>query len=217
MAGAGLRIGTEWASVCNTPFRWYKQNAHRGGVSTPGIIHWPAGLKAKGWNNTPAHLVDIMPTLIELAGAEYPSTFKERTVEPLAGESLMPLLRGESMLRKNPIYYNYANNHGLYDGRYKLVSFRGGPWELYDLESDPLETRDLIAQQPERAATMGAEWTRIAEQIDKAPQKDRLPRAEESVPWGTAVKTSRKGEKGGLQKDEQHPDFGKKIPPLPLP
>lgn len=216
-AGAGLRAGTEWAAVCNTPFRWYKQNAHRGGVSTPGIIHWPAGLKSKGWNGTPSHLVDIMPTLLELAGTVYPAEFSGRTLAPLAGQSLVPVIQGQSLSRTKPIYYNYANNLGLYDGRFKLVSRRGGPWELYDLHSDPLETRNLADKQPERMLAMSAEWMRIAEQDDRAPQKDRLPRMDKEVPWGTAMKTSRKGEKGGAQKDEQHPDFGKKTLSVRLP
>jgi len=216
-AGCHLLVGTEWASVSNTPFRWYKQNAHRGGVSTPCIIHWPAGLKAKGWNETPAHLVDLMPTLLKLAGVDYPAEFDGKATLPLAGESLVPVIQKKMMTRQEAIYYNYYNNVGLREGRYKLVSARGGPWELYDLIDDPVEVNNLASAQPERVAAMSAEWYRMAEVTDGAPIKDRKPRAASSVTWGINAHDNRYGKKGSPRRGEQPPNWEGKQPPLPLP
>jgi arylsulfatase len=203
----GMSQGTEWAAVSNTPFRWYKQNNFMGGVATPLIVHWPAGLKAKSWDNTVSHIVDIMPTLLELSGAEYPKTMRGEKVGEMAGISLAPLLVGQKVEREDPIFYSYVGNNGLWNGRYKLVSNRGGPWMLFDMEKDPVENDDIAASHPEIVRTMSEEWYKIGNA--KVVHKDsRAPRKETSDPWG---------QKKGKSKDgEQHPKWGKK-PPLPLP
>jgi len=217
LPGANMRTGVEWGAVCNTPFKWYKQNMHRGGVSTPGIIHWPVGIKVKGWNDTPSHLIDIAPTLLELAGVQWPETFKGKQIPDPAGQSLVATLNGETITRTKPIYYNYADNYGWYDGRYKLVSYRSGPWELYDLVNDPTEKSNLASTQAERVAAMSDAWYTYAEKVDKAKEAYRTQRKERSIPWGTSSKDSMSGKKGEPKADEQKPRWGTKPPPLPLP
>jgi arylsulfatase len=215
-ANADMHLGKEWASLSNTPFRHYKQNAHRGGVSSPAIIHWPAGLKATGWNDTAAHLVDISPTLLDLAGATYPKTYNGTKVPALAGVSLAPLFRGKPVLRDKPIYYNHANNVGLLIDNFKLVSFRGGPWELYNLSVDPIEADNLAISQPERIKKMSSQWVEMAKNVDHAPKKERVARATQSVPWGVYARKSSKHDKGDSKYDEQNPNW-QGLPPLPLP
>ena len=168
---------TGWAHVGNTPFRYYKQNNHEGGIASPAIIHWPAGLKQPpgSVDDSPAHLVDVMPTCLELGGATYPSQLEGRAIEPLVGQSLMPLIGGGQLLGDRQLYYHFGPNRGLRDGKWKLVSLRQGPWELYDLSRDRNEAHDLAAEYPERVRSMSAAWHRIAEQQDRLPAKQRLP------------------------------------------
>jgi len=197
--------GTEWAGVSNTPFLWYKQNNFMGGVSTPFIVHWPAGLKAKQWEDTPSHIVDIMPTLLEITGAEYPKTMRGEKVGEMNGISLVPLFAGQKVERDDPIFYSYVGNNGLWDGRYRLISNRGGPWMLFDMEKDPVENYDIAASHPEVVKTMSETWYKIGK--GRAVHRDSLaPRKEKSVPWGATKK-----------RDERHPGWGTKITPLPLP
>jgi arylsulfatase A-like enzyme len=157
---------TGWAWARNTPFRYYKQNQFEGGISTPAIFHWPAGIKAPKGSVTeaPAHLVDILPTLAEIAGAEIPATFPGREPTPLAGTSILPVLKGEKMGSRPPIHLLYEKDRGLRDGDWKLVSLRSQPWELYNMADDRAETNNLAASQPERVAAMSKQWHEIAKE-----------------------------------------------------
>ncbi len=199
----GMSQGTEWAAVSNTPFRWYKQNNFMGGVATPFIVHWPAGLKAKQWDNTPSHVVDIMPTLLEISGGEYPETIRGEKVGEMVGISLAPLLAGQKVEREDPIFYSYVGNNGLWNGRYKLVSNRGGPWMLFDMDKDPVENDDIAASHPEIVKTMSEEWYKIGN-ANVVHKDSRAPRNDTATPWGR-------------KSSEEHPDWKGKKPPLSLP
>ncbi len=161
--------GPGWSSLQDTPFRLGKHATHEGGIATPFIVHWPAGLSARPGSliRAPGHVVDLMPTFLEAAGAAYPrasvgsgaSTSHGR----LRGESLMPLLRGGSRQR-GPMFWEHEGNRAVRDGRWKLVSDWPGGWELYDLEADRTELHDLAAFEPERVAAMAAMYQRFAEE-----------------------------------------------------
>ena len=207
-AKCGMSQGTEWASVSNTPFRMYKQNTLMGGISTPLIAHWPAGLKAKLWDNTLSHIVDIMPTLLELSGGEYPETIRGQQVGEMDGVSLVPLLTGQNVERGKPLFYSYVGSNGLWNERYKLVSSRGGPWMLFDMEKDPVENDDIAASHPEIVKTMSEAWYKIGNSIG-VHKDSRAPRKDASDPWGL--------KNGQVKADQQHPRWGSKKPPLPLP
>jgi arylsulfatase len=155
---------TGWAWARNTPFRFYKQNQFEGGISTPAIFHWPAGIKAPKGSVTeaPAHLVDLLPTLAEIAGAEIPTAFPEREPTPLAGTSLTPILAGEKWESRPPIHLLYESDRGLRDGDWKLVSFKSQPWELYDISKDRTELNNLAAAEPARVKAMSKAWHDIA-------------------------------------------------------
>jgi arylsulfatase A-like enzyme len=189
---------TGWAWARNCPFRFYKQNQFEGGIASPAVVHWPAGLKATAGSivHSPAHLVDIMPTLLEVTGAAQPEVFPGRELTPLAGVSLLPLLAGEPMPSRPLIHLLFSKDRGLRDGAWKLVSFRGGPWELYNIEADRTELNDLALEHPEIVERMAAQWHAMTADVLKAPKQEQQPVANESGPkrhrdW--SVYTGREG------------------------
>lgn len=208
-----VQVGTEWAGVGNTPYRWYKQNQHEGGISTPMIVSWPAGLKAKGWNDFRGHLVDIYPTLLELGEAEYPKTYNGKTTTPLEGESLVPIFTNKKHKRTKPIYLKFAENKGVIDGNMKLVSVRKGPWELYNLDKDPTELHDLSAEKPETVKRLHklfmSMFLRDRYTEDKAKVNDFI------APWGTRSYDNKNLKEGDPNPAETHPVW-KKEPALKL-
>jgi arylsulfatase len=154
--------GLAWANASNTPFRLYKQQVHEGGIATPLIVHWPAGLgTARGaLSHAAGHVVDLMPTLLELAGVSPPRERGGRPSRELRGESLVPILEGGSRER-GAIFWEHQGNRALRQGSWKLVSRWRRGWELYDLEADRTELADLAGEQPERVRELAAlyeEW-----------------------------------------------------------
>lgn len=176
---------TGWAHAGNTPFRWYKQNQHEGGISSPMIAHWPAGLKAEAGSITGevGHLTDFMATFVELGGAEYPGEWDGRAVEPLQGKSLVPVLGGGGVLEREWLYFTFGNNRAIRQGDWKLVSARGGAWELYDLAADRCELKDLSGLEPERVEAMAKRWFRVAEEVDRLPARKRKPVGGKPAAW----------------------------------
>lgn len=172
-----------WAQVSNTPFRQYKHYVHEGGIATPLIVHWPAGIKSKGAvQGQIGNVIDIMPTLRELAGAAYPKTYNGAAVTPEAGVSLVPSFSNRP-LNRTAIFWEHEMNRAVRMGKWKLVStgdlldgnyghwkyYRNGPWELYDMESDPSELKDMSAQYPEQAAELAALWQEWARRVSVYP------------------------------------------------
>ena len=130
---------------------------HEGGISSPFIAHWPAGIEDKGAiRRDPCHLIDVAPTLYELAGARYPQSHGGNEIGGLEGVSLLGALRGEALERSTPIFFEHEGNRAVRTGPWKLVSRHGKPWELFDLSTDRSETHDLAAEQPERVAELTA-------------------------------------------------------------
>jgi arylsulfatase len=157
---------TGWAWARNTPFRYYKQNQFEGGISSPAIFHWPAGIKAEksSVSDFPAHLVDLLPTLAEIGGASIPETFPNRKPTPLAGISLTPVLAGKTIATRPPIHLLHDKDRGLRDGEWKIVSYRSQAWELYHIATDRTELNNLAQKHPQRVAQMVAKWNEIAAQ-----------------------------------------------------
>jgi len=168
---------TGWAWARNCPFRYYKQNQFEGGISTPGIVHWPAGLKQKAGAvvRTPAHLIDVMPTLADLGCCEIPNQVPGRELRPVGGVSIAPILRGEKLTRPEPIHLLFSNDRGLRDGDWKAVSFRGETWELYNMADDRTELNDLAADEPERLQAMADRWTAMTRDVLHASEKYLAP------------------------------------------
>ena len=165
--------GTGWAWVSNAPFRYYKQNQFEGGISTPAILHWPEGIKVPPGEitRTSVHLIDVLPTLLEIVGENYPKNWPDRRVGKPIGTSLLPLLAGRSLSRNQPLYFLYQRDRALREGPWKLVSFRGNSWQLFQIELDRTEMYDLATDHPEIIETLSQRWLDIAKNTDGAPPK----------------------------------------------
>ena len=164
-----------WAHVGNTPFRWYKQNQHEGGISSPLIVHWPGGLKAKkgSISNQPAHLIDLLATSIDVSGSTYPKEFAGRPTTPIQGQSMLPILLGQQREAVPYLYFQFADNRAIRKGDWKAASARGGRWELFNIADDRTELSDLATSEPKRLKELIELWHEVAENVDEAPAKLR--------------------------------------------
>jgi arylsulfatase len=161
--------GSGWANASNTPWRMYKHYAHEGGISTPGIMHWPAGLRSPGRiESTPVHLIDLMPTIVEVSGAKYPERLGERKIFPMVGRSLMQAVRQEKVSGRT-LYFEHEGNRGVREGRYKLTALRGEPWKLYDMERDRTEMVDLAGRRGGLVESLSKKWDAWAAENNVTP------------------------------------------------
>ncbi|MEM6779284.1 MAG: arylsulfatase [Planctomycetota bacterium] len=175
---------TGWAWARNSPFRYYKQNQFEGGIATPAIIHWPAGMTTTPGSicRQPGHLIDVMPTVADVTSAPIPETFTGRELRPVSGVSLKPVFSGQKAERGEALHFLFASDRAVRDGDWKAVSFRSGPWELYDLATDRTERHDLAAQHPQRLQRLVRLWTRMAEDVLHTSERLRAPvRSESSI------------------------------------
>ena len=165
-------IGPSWASAAVAPLAGYKFSAAEGGLRVPLIVAWPgnARIRAGGISGGFAHVTDIVPTLAELAGVPvHGGTWQGRAVEPVTGRSLVPMLGGaaDSVHGDAPLGYELSGNAALFRGDHKLVRnlppTGDGRWRLFDIRSDPGETRDLSAVLPDRFAAMQADYAAYAQ------------------------------------------------------
>jgi arylsulfatase A-like enzyme len=156
-----------WAQVSNTPFRSYKHWTHEGGIATPLVVRWPARITQRGgFVPEPGHVIDIMATALDAAGAEPPKSLAGRELKPLEGVSLLPALRGEPLARKDALFWEHEGNRAVRAGDWKLVSAFPGEWELYNLATDRVEMRDLAAEQPEKVRELAARYDAWAARSD---------------------------------------------------
>ena len=162
IGGPGIWPGSGWATLQNTPLRNYKHDTDEGGIRTPLIAHWPAGIPddLKGqWTDAVGHLIDLAPTAVDLAGGD---PTKGGTME---GISLVPALQGKSLERAEPIFWEHEGNAAVRDGKWKLVRLQGQGWRLYDIKADPTELRNLAFDEPDRVEAMAAEWQAWADRV----------------------------------------------------
>jgi len=168
-------VGSGWANASNTPWRMYKHYSHEGGISTPCLAHWPAGFRRRNaLEHAPAHLIDLMPTLVEVSGAKYPERLGSRQIPPMAGTSLMPAFRGEK-LPERTLYFEHEGTRAVREGRYKLTALRGEPWKLYDMERDRTELDDLSGQQPKTVEALAKKWDTWAAENQVTPLPESYP------------------------------------------
>ncbi|MHA6689865.1 arylsulfatase [Devosia sp. A449] len=166
--------GPAWANLSNTPFRFYKHWTHEGGISTPLIVHWPAGIEDKGGiRHNPGQLTDIMATVLQITGAQYPESRNGLAVPPCEGVSLVPSFVGTAVTRK-PLFWEHEGNAAVRDGKWKLVRNYPKPWELYDIDQDRTELNDLAAQRGDRVAEMAAMYEQWAERCGVIPREQIL-------------------------------------------
>jgi arylsulfatase A-like enzyme len=161
-ANSSVAAGMEWATLSNTPFRYFKHFAGEGGISTPLIVRWPSGIDPS-LNGTHvkgmSHLVDVMATLLDVTGTQYPKTFKGHELVPLQGRSFASTFRGSALPRRPaPLYFEHEGHRAIRTEQWKLVQNWGQPWALYDVAADRSETNDLVNVKPQLAFEMAAQW-----------------------------------------------------------
>ncbi|MFT5468902.1 MAG: arylsulfatase A-like enzyme [Verrucomicrobiales bacterium] len=146
-------VGSGWANAGNTPWRMYKHFVHEGGIASPGIVHWPAGLKVKPGSiiHEPAHIIDLLPTVAAAAGTAYDGKL------PLLGVDLIAQLHNGGGADRT-LFFEHQGNRAVRSGRWKLVAFDDEPWELYDFNVDRTELNDLAKVHPERVKEMADAW-----------------------------------------------------------
>lgn len=171
-AASYLCLGPGFSSACNTPFRRHKVWVHEGGISTPLIAHWPKGITAKSdLRHTPAHVIDIVPTLLELAGIQKPKSWQGHDIPPAPGKSLMPALAQDVTITRDNLWWLHEGNKALRVGDWKLVAAKGKPWELYDLSKDRAEQHDLASMMPATAEELEKTWLELTQEYTELVNK----------------------------------------------
>ena len=169
-----ISYGTGWANASNTPFRKFKSTLYEGGIASPLIVHWPAGLKTKPGTLTPSpgYLTDVMPTVLELAGAEYPAERDGEKLPALAGKSLVPIFQTGTRVEPEWFFWEQYENRAVRHGTWKAVrSAKATAWELYDLAADRVEQHDLAAQHREIVSMLTTAWDKWAVENQVLPKK----------------------------------------------
>ncbi len=161
--------GSGWANTSNTPWRLYKHFNHEGGVASPGIAHW-SGLKRKAGSieHQPTHIIDVLPTVLDVAGSKAPKKIGDRKIIPPAGESMLSVLNGKKVDRT--LYFEHEGNRAIREGNWKLVALKGQPWELYRIDRDRTELNDLSSRNAQRVERMEKKWLQWAEANHVAKQ-----------------------------------------------
>ena len=194
-AHSNVFLGQNWATLSNTPFRKWKHFVHEGGSATPLIAHWPRGIAQSQHGklvHQPGHVIDLMPTAVEVAGARYPTEFQGKIIEPIEGVSLTPVFSGQSLARPAPIFFNHEENRAVRDGKWKLVALAGQPWELYDLDTDRTELHDLSSQHPDRVEAMAAQYEAWAKRTRVVSGNDSPDAARKATKQKKAKRGKRK-------------------------
>ena len=165
-----------WANVSNAPFRLFKHWVHEGGISTPLIAQWPARFKNTGVAHAACHVVDILPTILEAANVRYPDELGGQAIQRPDGESLLPLLSGREWTRVQPIYWEHEGNAAVRIGEFKLVRKFNQDWELYNMEQDRTELRDLAEREKPRVQALARDYEGWAQAAGVVDWKLQLPK-----------------------------------------
>ena len=153
--GTTWNVGPGWAHLSNTPFKYYKRAQHSGGITTPFIAHWPAAIKPRAaFEDQPCHLIDLLPTLIDVVGGSYLADFGGKQHPPLPGRSFASILTQGETLPPRTLHFALFNNLALIHDGWKIATAYSQPWQLYDLKNDRTETRDLASERPEKLAEL---------------------------------------------------------------
>jgi len=168
-----LGVGSGWSSAANTPFRLHKSWTHEGGITTPLIATWPAGIKARGQlRHDPGHLIDLLPTALEITGAKLPEKVASLSVPPLPGKSLVPAFAKDGAVQRDLLWFYHDGHRAVRVGDWKLVSRDDQPWELYDLRKDRGENRNLAAKHPQKVMELELAWLKEAEVLRRLAMQD---------------------------------------------
>ena len=173
-------VDAPWANMSNTPFRLYKRFDHEGGIATPFIAHWPRGIDGGRITHEVGHVMDLIATFADVAGVDYPSEHEGRSILPMEGTSLMPVMQGGRVSRARPLFWELQGCRAVRSGKWKLVT-QGPPrdqvgipvppgiesWELYDMEVDRCELNDLAEAHPDLVKELDARWQAWCERCER--------------------------------------------------
>ena len=166
--GSYLCLGPGWSTAANTPFSLHKHWNHEGGISSPLIVHWPRGIRTPGeLRHSPGHFVDLVPTILDLAGIDAQATGSGVQAPPFPGRSLRPAFDKDPGWERT-FFFSHAENHALRHGNWKAVvrTQNDEQWELYNVAKDRSETDDLAARQPEKLERLRAEWRALRDRFE---------------------------------------------------
>jgi arylsulfatase A-like enzyme len=173
-ADSYICLGPGWSTAANTPFRLHKTWVHEGGIATPMVVHWPAGIRGGGeFRHANSHIVDIAPTLLELAGGDPSELYNNRNAE---GISLTPILVGDIQLPRPPLFFHHEKKKALIHGDWKITTVEeGAEWELYNLSTDRGETRNLAAEREDKLNELVRYWETRRNSMIQQIRVDTLP------------------------------------------
>lgn len=169
-----LGLGAGWSTAANTPFRMHKSWTHEGGITTPFIVHWPLGIRDHNTlRHQPGHVVDLVPTLMELAGVKAQDEVDGLKAPPMHGKSLLPVIHDSKAAPPHESLWFYHDGHrAIHMGEWKLVIKHRCPPELYQISGDRCETRDVAARHPEKVSELQAEFDRLAGEFRELAAQD---------------------------------------------
>jgi arylsulfatase len=164
--GSYVGYGPMWAQVSMTPFSQYKGWLAEGGIRNALVVSGPVVKRPQGsLNHGVLHVADLMPTVLDVAGASYPKTNQGRELPPLMGKSWMPLLAGQADAVRTDqdylaweVFGNRAVRQGEWKLRWQFKPYGKGDWELFNVAKDPAERKNLAAQNPDKVKALLALW-----------------------------------------------------------
>src|SRR5438067_6197300 len=187
-AATHLCLGPGWSTVANTPFRMHKTWVHEGGIATPLVVHWPAGIQSRGeMRRNPGHVIDLVPTILEVAGGKRPESYNDKSVPMPPGKSLASTFAKDSSVTHDYLWWSHEGSRAIRGGNWKLVEAapsmreRGeakteheqlGSWELFNLAEDRTETNNLAAKTPEKVRELVDLWTQKEREFFKLATED---------------------------------------------
>jgi arylsulfatase len=175
-AATHLCVGPGWSTVCNTPFRRHKTWVHEGGIATPLIVHWPRGILARGAiRHEPGHVIDLVPTILEVTGTRRSTDWQGLPVPDLPGVSLLSSFARDGVVHHPDLWWAHEGNRAVRVGDWKLVAARGGDWELFDLGADRTETRNLAIDRPEKVRELAERWQSHWDEFTALARRDVQP------------------------------------------
>ncbi|MCS4533491.1 arylsulfatase [Neisseria montereyensis] len=166
--GSYVTLGPQWAQVASTPLPYFKSILSEGGIHVPAVIRYPAKVKAGQIQRDTIHVMDFVPTVLELTGAQRPASYKGNRLQPLEGRSFLPVFAG-GKLPERTLGWEFNSRRALYQGDWVGVRqtppYGTGSWELYNHRTDPSHRNNLADRYPQQAQALAAEWDRYARHV----------------------------------------------------